>query len=373
MWFVAAALAQDPDPKPDVTVNGYVEGYYSWNFNRPENGVTNLRGFDNRAETLSLSNVALGVTGERGPVKAHATFQAGLTPNTYTLAETSRAATGGVGETDRFTWRLVQQAWVAWAASDTVTAEAGLFLSPIGPESMGVKDNWNFSRSNQFFGLPFYHTGARIGWQASEAVKLTIAGYNGWNTVVDNNRAKSVSLQLNVTTGAWTGSVLYFGGIERNPGATEGAPWRNSLDTWWQLDANDRWSFLVHANGGLESNQLGTSRWGATAGYVRYAAVPEKLYVVARGDVFAEVAPIGASTIFWPATDDAGLARVAEGTLTLDWRPTPGLSVRLEGRHDDANVPMFFDSSVTTDPVSGADIPDARAQDTLTAGVVAWF
>jgi len=34
----------------------YVEAYGQWNANAPSNGITNLRGFDNRSGTLALAN-----------------------------------------------------------------------------------------------------------------------------------------------------------------------------------------------------------------------------------------------------------------------------------------------------------------------------
>ncbi len=365
-WILGSALAAEP---PEATVGAYVESFWSWNFARPENGVTNLRGFDNRHATISLSNVAVDVAGGAGPVAARVVLQAGLTPNTYTLAEPAYPVVGGVGETDRVTWRNVQQAWGAWSATDTLTVDAGLFLSPIGPESIAVKDNWNFSRSNLFYGLPFYHTGARVAWRPTEAVALEGMVCNGWNSVVDNNTGKSPSLRLSLATGRLTGAVLYFGGPERSAGAPEGQPWRHLGDLWAQLDATDRLSFLAQADGGYEAHFLGSNAWlaGALSARVEFL---DGVYVSARGDWFREARTGTASPIFWPLGDD-DVGRVASGTLTLDWTPIEGLSLRLEGRHDAADDPVFFDDDVRV--VGGAQVADDRTQDTVTTALVAWF
>lgn len=370
--WLATASAQDVSDPPEVTVGGYAETFWSYNFNRPSNGVTNLRGFDNRHNSISLSNVALDASGSAGDVTARVVLQAGLTPNTYYLAEPAAAAAGGVGESDRVTWRNVQQAYGAYnVAGGSVTVEAGLFLSPIGPESLPIKDSWNFSRSNLFYGLPFYHTGVRAGWQASKAVKLTGAVYNGWNSVVDNNAGKSLSGQVLLTAGPVTGAVLYFGGPERPTGTPEGAAWRHLGDLWVQIDALERLSVLVHGDVGLENNEVGTNTWAAGALYARVQPV-DPLYVVARGDLFTEKAADGAGAIFWP-NSAGGVGQVASATLTLDYRPADHLSLRLEGRHDTANAPMFFEDTVGVDPATGAPIADARSQDTVTAGIIAWF
>jgi hypothetical protein len=42
-------------------LGGYVEALYQWNFNSPSNGITNYRGFDNRHNTFTVSNIALDV------------------------------------------------------------------------------------------------------------------------------------------------------------------------------------------------------------------------------------------------------------------------------------------------------------------------
>lgn len=375
LW-VPGALAQDPpEPEEEVVVGAYVEAFASHNFNAPDNGVTNLRGFDDRSDAITLSNVAVDVAGKNGDVSGKLVLQVGHTPNTYYLAEPGKPAVGSAGESDARSWRMVQQAWGAWQASEKTSFEAGLFLSPIGPESIVARDDWNFSRSNLFFGLPFYHTGARVNFAPTEPLKLTGSVYNGWNSVLDNNTDKSVSAQAVFTKAPLTASLLYFGGVERPEGAPEGQPWRHLVDAYVQIDPTDRVSFLVHGDVGLEPNAFGTSSWQAGAVYARVRPI-DPLYLAARGDWFREVvasdADGTAGAIFWPAFED-DVARVASATLTVDWRPVEdGLSLRVEGRHDDANTDMYFAGDVDMD-TSGAPILDASQQNTVTVAVITWF
>ena len=57
---------QLPPEKPrfKLTPTGYVEAYYAYNLNRPRTASRTSRGFDNRHNTFSLSNAALGATWE---------------------------------------------------------------------------------------------------------------------------------------------------------------------------------------------------------------------------------------------------------------------------------------------------------------------
>jgi hypothetical protein len=371
----AAAAAQTPTPAPapapaKITIGGYVEAYYQAHLQNPSNRLTNLRGYDNRSRTFTLSNVALDVTGEQGPVTARIILQVGHTPSTYYLAETASPGTGGVNASSSELWKYLQAANVTAKLPDAWVLEAGLFLSPIGIEVLPIKDNFHWSRSNLYFGLPAYHTGVMLshplggGW----AGKLHV--YNGWNTVVDNNGYPSVAASAAYAGGKTTAQLLYFGGIERATGAAEGKPWRHLFDAIVQHAVTDEITLAAQADAGVEPNDLGTSAWACAALYGKLA-LSDELYAAARADYFyekvAEDGGLTAGAIFWPTK------WMASGTATLAYQPADGVSVRLEYRHDHADGDVFFGGTVDVDPMTGAFVPDRDMQDTVTLGVTAWF
>ncbi len=357
-----------------VTFSGYVEAFYSFNFNLPANDITAYRGFDNRHNTFSIANAVLDAAWALGPVSGRIGLQIGTTPETYYLAEPVRGATAGVGASGPNVWKYLQQANVAWrapAGRRGILLEAGLFLSPIGPEGMAVKDQWNWSRSNLFYGLPFYHTGLRATVALSDRWSATAAVYNGWNNVTDNNDEKAVSAQFTYALAdRLTVNLLYFGGVERPPGAPEGRAWRHLLDAYAVWYPTAALSLLVHADAGVEPNDLGTAYWAAGALYARLRTTAW-LYLAARGDFFYEVRPPGGTVIFWPGGSD-GLGWVSSGTFTLDARPHDNVSIQLEYRHDQGAVPMFFSRTAVPDGMGGL-AATARAQDTATLGITTWF
>ena len=126
----------------------------------------------------------------------------------------------------------------------------------------------------------------------------------------------------------------------------------------------------IEFDGGFEPNNFGTSAWAAGAVSVRFHPW-KRVYLAARADYFYEwIAQSAAGTatpIFW-----AGSRWIASGTATVDFRPWDNFSLRLEYRHDQAEKPLYFQNQVSTD-ADGNFIPNARAQDTLTLGAVAWF
>jgi hypothetical protein len=350
----------------------YVEAFYQWNLNDPSNGITNFRGFDNRHNAFTLSNVALDARWDDRALLGRLTLQVGHTPSSYYLAEPARPGTSSVNANGPELWKYVQQAYAGYRFSvgRGLEVSAGIFLSPIGPESMAVRDNWNWSRSNLFFGLPFYHTGVRATYALTERWTATLAAFNGWNSVIDNNRPKSLSAQMVYRDSELSASWLYFGGVERADESPEGRAWRSLFDAHATFRVTTQLELLLHGNGGFEPNQFGVSYWAAGALYGRLSLF-EMLSAALRQDAFYEqVAQAGdgkASPLFWP------VSWVTSTTATLDFHPGERVSFRLEYRHDQAEGNIYFWERVAVDDDLGVFIPNRRSQDTLTLGATSWF
>lgn len=362
-----------PPVPPTITPSAYVEAYYAYNFDRPSNGITNDRGFDNRSNSITLSNAVIGAAWQAGDVSGKVAFQIGSTPSTYYASEPALAGASGANATGSDLWKYVQEANVGWKApiGRGLLLQAGLFLSPIGPEGVAVKDNWNWSRSNLFFALPFYHAGARASYEVVDGITLTGAVYNGWNNVVDDNDGKSLSTSVGFTRGIVSGQVLYFGGAERPASAPEGPYFRHDFDTYVKVDATSWLSLMVHGNAGFEPNRFGTSSWEAGALYARVHPLKWLAFAV-RSDRFHEEvganASGSASPIFFP------VSWMASQTATIEFLPADFLSARIEARHDQADGFAFFSGDVHGDGSASAPfVANARAQNTITFGVTSWF
>lgn len=368
----SSAAPDTPPASPPFTIGGYAEASYQWNFNAPENGITNFRGYDNRHNTFTLSNVALDAQWDAHDVVGRLTLQVGHTPSTYYASEPSFRGAGGANVSGAELWKYLQQAYVGYrfGVAEGLTVSAGLFLSPIGPESIAVRDDWNWSRSNLFFALPAYHTGLRATLAATKEWAVTLAGYNGWNSVVDNNAEKSISAQATFTRSDLVFSILTFSGVERPEGAPEGRGWRHLIDGHVTWNATAWFSLLGHADAGLEPTTFGLSTWAAGALYARFQIAPPLFFAV-RGDAFYEHAAAdehgAGAPIFFPTP------WVASATATVDVRPHQQVSFRLELRHDRAAGDIYFGGSVDGDGDAEPYVPNRAAQTTVTGGATAWF
>lgn len=369
----AQDTATTEEAPPPFTLSGYAEAYYAYNANAPSNGITAFRGFDSRHNSFAVSNVALDAQWDSHNVVGRVALQVGSTPSTYYLAEPSIASGGGIAGSDANLWKYIQQAYAGYrfGSAHPLLVSGGLFLSPIGPESVPVRDGWNWSRSNLFFGLPFYHVGARAALNITDEWVATLGVYNGWNNAIDNNAGKSIQAQLTYNRADHLSvSMLYMAGPERNRAAVEGKAWRHLFDAYALWTVTPRLSLMLHGDVGFEPNSLGTSSWAAAAVYARVQIV-EGLFAAARADVFYEhLATDGTATsspIFFPSS------WVSSGTLTLDARPADHVSFRLEFRHDQAASPIYFGGNVMGDGTTSPFLANRRAQNTVTLGVTAWF
>lgn len=362
------------DESPPYTLGGWVEAYYQWNFNDPSNGLTDLRGFDNRHNTFNLSNVALDAQWDVEGVNGRITLQWGSTPATYYLAETNGPSGGtGVGAQSLSLWQFIQQAYAGYRidVGNGLNVQAGLFLSPVGAEGMNVKDNWFYSRSNLFYGFPFYHTGVKVAYPISDALTVDAMVFNGWNTVLDNNDGKSIHIHAGYTIpDVLSANLQYMSGPERPRGAREGPGFRHLVDLNATISPTDWLGMQAQITGGFEPNRFGTHGFFAGALAARVHPI-DWIAIAVRGDFFWEEVATNAtgssSPIFWP------VEWVSSVTGVVELIPHEHVSFRLEYRHDQAAGDAYFRGDVQGDGVAMPFVRDAESQDTLTVGAGAWF
>jgi putative OmpL-like beta-barrel porin-2 len=357
---ITAVASSESGVAVKLTPLAWVEGAYTYDFTRPPSGVINFRGFDNRHNTMTLENVVLGAEWLIGPVGGRLLLQVGSTPSTYYASEPDRPGTSTTNATGPSLWKYLQEAYVSFKAplGKGLLLQAGLFTSPIGPEVFPIKDDWNWSRSNPFFALPFYHTGARATYELTSELSATVALYNGWNSVVDNNGSKSISASVVYKIADLiTAQLLYFGGVERPTGAPEGEPWRHDFDAYAFVDATRWLSVGAHGNAGFEETAFGTASWIAGVLYARLR-ITDFLFLALRADRFHETIPSNergsAAPLFW-----SGATWVSSGTATIDVRPYDHILLRLEYRRDAAERDIYA--------------PGTTRRDTLTIGVASWL
>ncbi len=172
-----------------LKVNGYLETYYIYDFNEPENHVR--PGFFysfNRHNEVALNLGFIQAEYQRDRVRGKLALMTG------SYANANLAAEEGV-------LKNIFEANVGVKLSSTknLWLDAGIFASHIGFESAIGQNCWNMTRSMLAENSPYYVSGAKISY-ASDNEKWFLSGLllNGWQRIqrVDGNQTPAFGHQI---------------------------------------------------------------------------------------------------------------------------------------------------------------------------------
>lgn len=360
-----APPAQDPTAKQDsatmdffrkTEVSGFVDTYYSYNFNRPAKPCTTvggvpvfncLRNFDvaNNAFSLNLAEVALTkvpTADSRGGFRIDLDYGA-------TAAMVAAFDPGGTG-----IYQNIQQAYVSYLAptsKGSLQFDFGKFVTHNGAEVIETKDNWNYSRGILFsWAIPYYHTGVRATYAANDKVTVMGEVTNGWNNVVENNTGKTIGAEvIYKPTSASAITLNYTGGPEQTD---DNADWRHLFDAVISYTASPQVSLLFNYDYAQDTVGGAKVMWQGIAAYVKYqpnawfALVPRYEYFKDRDGFSTGVAQ-----------------KVQDFTLTFEFKHKDGFMTRVEYRGDMSDQPYFLKNTSAA----------VKSQNTLTIGWVYAF
>ena len=355
----SSAFAADSTatPAPAITWSGFVDAYYSKNFNSPSTSTNQLRNFDIYENQFSFGLAELVVQKQASPVGFRMDLDFGPTNDVV-------HGIAPYGSTPYNTLSILQQAYLTAVlpVGSGLTVDVGKFVTHMGYEVIESKDNWNYSRSFLFaYAIPYYHTGARASYTFSSSFSAAIHFVNGWNSYIDNNRSHSIGLMLNYAVTSST-DIIFNGmsGFERTFNTPYGK--KNVADFIVTQTINDNLSLGLNADYGEE--RLGGSsgplaQWKGAAIYGKYTTSP-KSSIAVRGEVYYD--PVGYTTgAQFPK------ATLSEVTLTYEYHLFDPLIIRGELRNDMANGVGLFNTA------SATPSPSAESQPTLLIGVIAIF
>jgi len=363
--YAADSAAAAPAPAP-ITWSGFVDAYYSKNFNSPSNSTNALRNFDISENQFALSLAELVIQKQASPVGFRMDLDFGTTNDIV-------QGVAPYGTTPYNTLSILQQAYLTaiLPVGSGLTVDVGKFVTHMGYEVIESKDNWNYSRSFMFaYAIPYYHTGVRASYTFSSAFSATLHFLNGWNSYIDNNRSQSLGLTLNYQVTPST-DIIFNGidGFERPFNSPYGK--RAVADFIVSQTVNDMLSLGLNADYGQE--RLGGSAgpldmWKGAAIYGKCTINP-KSSVALRAEVYSDpyLYTLNGYGTLPPTNPFDTKETLKEVTLTYEYHLFDPLITRVELRDDLSNNPGFFNTASATP--SGS----VTSQPTLLIGVVAIF
>jgi len=134
---------------PPVTITGYVDGYYRYNFNNPKTAPYNsLTSFTRSSNSFELGMASIRADHSFGKVSA--TIDLGFGTKAEEFAYN-----------DANTRLAIKQLYVTYAPSAAVKFTLGSWATHIGYELVDPYLNRNYSMSYMFTNGPFTHTGLK--------------------------------------------------------------------------------------------------------------------------------------------------------------------------------------------------------------------
>lgn len=185
-------MAQIDTSKSTVSVSGYVETYYSYDFNSPDNH--NRPGFFYSHSRHNEFNLNLGFV-----KAAYSTdkVRANIALGTGTYMNSNYSAEPGVLKNI-----YEANAGMKLSKNKNLWLDAGIFASHIGFESAVSKDCWGLTRSILAENTPFYESGVKLTY-ISNNTKWLLSGLilNGWQHIQrpDGNNSPAFGTQITFT------------------------------------------------------------------------------------------------------------------------------------------------------------------------------
>jgi len=347
-----------------MDISGFIDGYYSVNFNRPDaasvpgvptgfDQLNQLYNFNDKTDQFSLSAAKLTLNHDPDPVGAHVDLFYG---RTNTLVNAPGPNSGGEAN-------YVEQAFLSLkpAKAKGFELDFGKFVTSAGAEVIEAKDNWNYSRSLLFaWAIPYYHFGARTSFPVSKTETLGVQVVNGWNNVTKTNGGATIGLTSALAKPKYSWFLNYYGGPE-NANTSKG--FRNLIDTTLLLTPNAKFNAYVNYDYG--QNQDAVVGTGESATGDNKLNSWQGVAFAAHGQTSAKQALTGRFEYF---TDPDGFTtgtaqHLYEFTGTYEYKWLEGLLTRIEYRGDFSNV-AFFHKDI-------AQMVDQ--QSTVTVAFIAFF
>lgn len=310
-------LSAQEDKK--FSFSGSVDAYFKSNLSGPNvadddgNFLTPGTSFANRSGfSIGMANLIASYEGEKIGFVADLVFG----PRGEDAVFLSSASTN-----------IVNQLYVYWNLSESVTLTFGNFNTFLGYEVISPVGNFNYSTSYMFSYGPFSHTGLKADFALSEDFSLMLA-------VMNSTDFTEINLDGSYTFGAQLGyKDQYLNFLYGDQTGTSGPTFQ--VDYTGGFDLSEDFFLGLNAT----YNDTDGSTFYGVALYPQLKT-SDSFTLGLRGEYFAET-EFGAGAI--GGYDTEGDASVIDVTLTGSYS-VGDLTIKPELRLDSASEDVFFDS-----------------------------
>jgi hypothetical protein len=360
-----------------MTISGFVDAYYGYDYNHPIDGINPVTPFTSNTNAFALNNVELIVDKAPDATSAESRFGYHVAAG---YGQAARAVNGSdiAGDESQF---YLKEAYGQYLAplGKGLTIQVGKFVTPAGAEVIESNANLNYSRSILFYNaIPYFHFGVNAKYAWNPKIAATFYLVNGWNNSAISHESFGGSTGL--TYGAsvaytpnakWSATENYFAGpvaddfkcdFTESSNCPVLSDWKQLSDTVISYTPNAKWSFTLNGDYGFGPHKWDCTgstaqnchtvgmqaTWWGVAGYAKYTIDP-KSYFAVRYEYYND--PEDYTFSGGDDLNPADRLHDQEATGTYAYNVTSGLQVRAEYRYDYFSEPFFqnganFDHSV---------------------------
>lgn len=324
-------LSQSDSSKSKLQVSGYIDTYFSENFNRPPDRINTYHVFDANENQFNMAMAKLVIQKRAEPIGFKVDLAYGPSIDIVNTDATLDGARSLRNVEDAYLTAVIQ-----WGKG--LTINAGKLVTHMGAEVIETPANVNYSRSFLFgYAIPFDHIGISASYPFTDNLSGTLYLYNGWNIVNDNNTDKTFGAELAYSPSSNLNLIFnYIGGAEMANMTNKTQVFEGILN--YQITGP--FSLSIDYNYGQYSNTPNDVLiWNGISGILKYN-LNDINSIGLRGELYNDAD--GFTT---------GIAqKLSEFTLTYQHDFTSDFFIRLEYRLDSSspdqqNVHVFEDSS----------------------------
>jgi hypothetical protein len=331
--------------KGKVSIEGYIDTYYAYNFNKPGGKdqpyfVSMSR---DREVNINLAYIDLKYSSSR----VRARFVPGF--GTYINANYARESgslknivEGSVG--------------IKLAEKKNIWLDAGVFGSPYTNESAISKDHLAYTRSFAAEYVPYYLTGVKLTVPLSQKVNAYFYLLNGWQQIQDQNdkMAAGTQLEYRPTSYLLLNWDTYIGDERSASDTTVGTRYFTDI---YMIYSKGRFSATSCFYIGAQQQSGSTTGYWWQANFIGRYNVTDKLSLTGRIEHFND--PNSVQII--PLSGTRGF-RTSSSSLGLNYKLAENILLRLEGR-------TFFSDKL----VYSRNNAFVKNSNTVTSNITIWF
>lgn len=239
LFFLIGKLSAQEDTQKNLVFSGYLETYFSYDFNRPEDNLRPdfLYNF-NRHNEISINLAVLKAAYQSELIRGNLALMAG-TYAQYNLAGEPKWA------------QYLNEASLGIRLHEKLWFDVGVMPSYIGFESWYGRDCFNLTRSLLAENSPYFFTGGKFTFNPNPKWEIQLWLTNGWQNIVRDEENKSLGIGAGIKFIPSEDFTInysnYFG--NENPNAVR---LNRFFNNFYAMYEKNQWTTILGADYGIQ-------------------------------------------------------------------------------------------------------------------------